>query len=92
MERVGRVSLFQSLIFARLLGTRCRGSAFLVLACVRRVGCGLSCNFLGAPGHCNFHGIGMYCVGVVVVGDHDVFETTAGCDGESDGLICVNVS
>ena len=37
-----------------------------------------------------FHGFGMDCVGVVVVGDHDVFETAAGCDGESDGLIGVN--
>ena len=35
------------------------------------------------------NGFGMYCVGVVVVGDHDVFEPAAGCDGESAGLIGV---
>ena len=27
------------------------------------------------------HGLGMDCVGVVVIGDHDVFELAAGCDG-----------
>ena len=65
---------------------------FLALARVQRVGCGFSCNFLGSPGHCNVHGFGMYCVGVVVVGNHDVFETAAGCDGESAGLIRVKFS
>ena len=39
--------------FSRLLGTCCQGSEFSVLACVRRVGYGLSCNLLEAPGHCN---------------------------------------
>ena len=62
-----------------------------MLASVRRVGCGLSCNLLGAPGPAIFHWFGMYCVGVVVVDDHDVFETTAACDGESAGLIRVNI-
>ena len=38
------------------------------------------------------HGFGMDFVGVVVVGDHDVFEPTDGCDGESAGLIGVNFS
>ena len=37
-----------------------------------------------------FHGFCMYCVGVVVVGDHDVFEPAARCDGESAGLIGVH--
>ena len=37
-----------------------------------------------------FHGFGMNCVGVVVVGYHDVFENVACCDGESAGLIRVN--
>ena len=32
------------------------------------------------------HGFVMYCVVVVVLGDHDVFEPVAGCDGESAGL------
>ena len=32
----------------------------------------------------------MDCVGVLVVGDHDVSESAAGCDGESAGLIGVN--
>ena len=36
-----------------------------------------------------FHGFSMDCVGVVVVGDHDVFEPAAGCDRESAGLISV---
>ena len=36
-----------------------------------------------------FHRFGMDCVGVVVVGYHDVFETAAWCDGESAGLIRV---
>ena len=35
------------------------------------------------------HGFGMDCVGVVVVGNHDVFESVDGCDGESAGLIGV---
>ena len=35
------------------------------------------------------HGFGMDCVGVMVVGDHDVFEPVAGCDVESAGLIGV---
>ena len=35
------------------------------------------------------HGLGMDFVGVVVVDDHDVFETATGCDGESAGLIGV---
>ena len=52
-EQVGSFCLLQSWIFARLLGTSCRGSAFLVLARVRRGGCGLPCNFLGALGHCD---------------------------------------
>ena len=39
-----------------------------------------------------FHGFVMNCVGVVVVGYHDVFETAAWCDGESAGLICVKFS
>ena len=53
-EKVGSVRLSQLWIFARLLGARCRGSAFLVLARDRRLGCGLSCNFLGALGHWKF--------------------------------------
>ena len=36
-----------------------------------------------------FHEFGMYCVGVVVICNHDLFETTAGCDRESAGLIPV---
>ena len=31
----------------------------------------------------------MYCVGVVVVGDHDLFEPAAVCDRESAGFIGV---
>ena len=38
------------------------------------------------------HGFGMNFVGVVVVGNHDVFEPAAGCDGESAGLIRVKFS
>ena len=38
------------------------------------------------------HGFGIDCVGVVVVGNHDVFESAAGCDGESAGLIGVKFS
>ena len=34
-------------------------------------------------------GFGMDCVGVVVVGDHDVSESASGCDWESAGLISV---
>ena len=36
------------------------------------------------------HGFSMDCVGVVVVGDHDVSESAAGCDGESARLIGVH--
>ena len=32
-------------------------------------------------------GFGKDCVVVVVVGDHDVSESAAGCDGESAGFI-----
>ena len=38
------------------------------------------------------HGFGMDCVGVVVVGDYDVFESAAGCDRESTCLIGVKFS
>ena len=38
------------------------------------------------------HGFGMDCVGVGVVGDHDVSESAAGCDRESAGLIGVDFS
>ena len=39
-------------------------------------------NLLSERGLAIFHGFGMNFVGVVVVGDHDVFETAALCDGE----------
>ena len=80
VERVESVCPSLSWIAAVPWGTCCRESAFSVQASVQRVGCGLLCILWGAPGHCDFHGFGVNCVWVVVVGYHGVLETAAWYD------------